>query len=136
MIPMHFVAPVNGIFKGSFVTAAVFVPFDTSTAMIEMQMGKHYIGYIVSVKPEIGQRLVQTGFAVQVIIAKKLIRLFVADSVVDQYQSVSILYQKTTHRPVAHVVFVSRIQFVPDTFGYHSEHRAAIEFKESCVYGV
>jgi hypothetical protein len=46
-----------------------------------------------------------------------------------------MLNQQTSHGPVAHVVFVCGIQFVPDGFGNNTEHRSSVKFEIPCIDG-
>ena len=62
--------------------------------------------------------------------------LFIADSIIYQDQSVLVFNQQATHGPVAKVMVVSRIEFVPDGFRNHTKHGAAIQFKIAGIDGI
>ncbi len=44
---MVFICPELGIFEGWLITSSVFVPLDTATAMVKMEMGQKNVGYII-----------------------------------------------------------------------------------------
>ena len=59
--------------------------------------------------------------------------LFVSDPIVDQGQSISVLHQKTTHRPSAQVVGIGCMALFPDRLGHHTEHGTTIELEETGI---
>jgi len=67
----------------------------------------------------------------QKIMTEEFFILLVADAVIDKDQSLSIFNQQTAKGPVAHIVLVGRVDLVPDGFGYHAKHGAAVELKVS-----
>jgi hypothetical protein len=61
--------------------------------------------------------------------AHELLILFIANAIINQYQPVAILYEQATHGPGTKIVFVGRIEFVPDRFGHYAKHSAAIQLE-------
>jgi hypothetical protein len=61
--------------------------------------------------------------------AEEFVILFIPYPIINQYSAIAIYNQKAAHGKVYQVVFVRRINFVPDTFWDHAKHGTAIEFK-------
>jgi hypothetical protein len=73
----------------------------------------------------------------EVIMTEKLFILFVADAVINQHELVTIFNEQASHGPGTHVIFVGRVQFVPNGFRNHAKHGATVEFEHSgidCMY--
>ncbi len=131
--PVLFVAPVGCIGKSKLITGFVFVPLHTSTAMVEMKMRKKYIGDIFRGKAIFLQRLFKRIITMEIIIAQKFFILLLTYSIINQHQPVSFLHKQTTHRPCAHIIFIGRIQFVPNAFWNYAKHSSAIKLKKSRI---
>jgi hypothetical protein len=67
---------------------------------------------------------------------KELLGLLVSDTGVDQNKSFAVFDEQRAHGPIAHVVGVSRIGFLPDGFGNNPKHGAAVELKKSGIENV
>jgi hypothetical protein len=61
--------------------------------------------------------------------AKPFFVLFVANAIIDKDAPVTIHYQQAAHGPVAQVVLVAGIHFVPEHFWHNAKHGAAVEFE-------
>ncbi len=72
----------------------------------------------------------------QEIVAKECCRLLVAQSIVDQNKSISILDQKTPGGNIDHIVGICGIGLVPNGFWDHTEHGTPVQFKISGLYGI
>jgi hypothetical protein len=70
------------------------------------------------------------------VVSKELVILFVPDAVIDEYEPVTIFYEKAAHGPGAKVVLISGIQFVPDDFWHHTIHGAAVQFEKLRIYRI
>lgn len=55
--------------------------------------------------------------------------LFVANAGINKYASGAGIYQQATHSPVAQVIVIGRVEFLPHYFGHYAKHGAAIKFK-------
>jgi hypothetical protein len=69
----------------------------------------------------------------QIIIAEEFCVLFITHSIVNKDQPVSIFDQQTTQSPATHIVFICRINFVPDRFGNDAKHGAPIQLEVTGV---
>jgi hypothetical protein len=69
----------------------------------------------------------------QIIVAEKFCILFITHSIVDKEQSFSILNQSTTQSPATHIVFISRIDPIPDRFWNDTKHGTSIQFEVTGV---
>src|SRR5689334_5141716 len=67
---------------------------------------------------------------------KELLVLFITNAIINQYQPVAILYQQATHRPVAKIVIIRRVDLIPYGFGHYSKHSSTIQFKVSGVNSI
>jgi hypothetical protein len=67
--------------------------------MIEMEVCQEYIGNIIPVKAVCGKGFVQSGVAMQVIVTKEFCILFIANTIVYQYEPLAIFNQQATHGP-------------------------------------
>jgi hypothetical protein len=97
--------------------------------MIEVQVREQNVCDVVSGEPSFLKFAVQRRIPMQVVVAKKLFGLLVANSRIDQKQSVPMLDEHGTHCPSAQVVFISGHMFLPKCFGYYTEHGSTIQFK-------
>src|SRR5690606_41188317 len=102
---------------------------DTASAMVEMQMGKQYIGDVGKSDTGLMKRLFQRMFAVQIIVTEEFLALLIAHSRVDQDQSVPILHQQAAGRPAAHVILIGRIGLFPDRLRYNAKHGPPVKFE-------
>ena len=60
---------------------------------------------------------------------EKLGVLFIANAGIYQNAPVAGIYQQATHGPVAQVIVIGRIEFLPHYFGHYAKHGAAIKLK-------
>jgi len=66
-------------------------------------------------------------------VAEEFIVLLIADPCVDKNKLPAFFYQQAAHGPVAKIVFIGGIRFVPYGFGDNAKHGAAIQLKISCI---
>jgi hypothetical protein len=104
--------------------------------MVEVEVGQKNIGYIVPMESDFFQGSIQRMAPPPIVVTEELIGLFVAETIVDQYQTFSILDQKTSGGYVDHIIHIGRIGLLPYRLGNHAEHGAAIQLKISGFYGV
>lgn len=125
--------PVSGIGESQLETGFVAVPVDASPAMVEMHMCDDHIGDVFGLVASCFEGVFEGSFTVEVVVFEPFFVLFVADAVVDKDTAVAIHYQQAAHGPVAEVVFVAGIYFLPEHFGHYAKHGAAVEFQVSGV---
>ena len=68
------------------------------------------------------------------IVRKKLFTLLVANTGIDQNQTILIFDQQAAHGPCTHIVVVGRIGFGPERFWNNAKHRPTIQFKKASIY--
>ena len=101
--------------------------------MVEVQMREQNVCDVVSGEPSFLKFSIQRRIPMQVVVAKELFRLLVANPGIDQKQSISMLNEHGTHCPSAQVVFISGHMFLPQCFGHYTEHGSTIQFKVARV---
>ncbi|MNE51901.1 hypothetical protein D3C80_1465500 [compost metagenome] len=97
--------------------------------MVEVHMCQEHIRNIfraVAFRFDRGQ---QACIAMQVIMPEKFLVLLVPYTGIDQDQSAVSLNQHTTHGPATQVIFICRVQFVPQTFRYYTVHGTTVQFE-------
>lgn len=66
---------------------------------------------------------------------EKLGVLFVANAGIYQNAPFAGIYQQATHGPVAQIVVVWWVEFLPHHFGHYAKHGTAIELEISGIDG-
>jgi hypothetical protein len=97
--------------------------------MIEVQVREQNVCDVVSGESSFLKFSIQRRIPMQVVVAKKLLGLLVANPRIHQKQSVSMLNEHGAHCPRAQVVFISGHMFLPQCFGHYTEHGTTIQFK-------
>src|SRR5690606_40051111 len=91
--------------------------------MVEVEMGKKYIGDVVRTIPCSFERADEGVVTVQVIKAEEPCILFVAHAIVDQNTPAVHLHEQAAHSPGAKVTFVGRSE----------EHTSELQSRENLV---
>src|SRR5690606_2775490 len=130
-LPVILIAPIYRIGKSKRRLSVVQVY--AAAAMIEVQVRQEHIRHIIRGITSGIQRPDQRIIAVQIVKTQKPGVLLVAYTIVDKDAPVSVFHQEATHGPCAEILFVSRVQFIPNGFWYYTEHGATVQFEEACI---
>jgi hypothetical protein len=68
--------------------------------------------------------------------AEEFLRLFGANSCIDEQQIIPVFNQQAAHGPRAQIVRICFDVAGPKRFGHHAEHGTAVEFEIARVNGV
>ena len=131
--PVFRIAPEGCVRESRFVAGAVFVPTNTAAAMIKVQVTQHHVGDVIKAVTVLAQGFLQGVIAIEEIMGKELFVLLVAEAVIDEDLTIAGIDEQASHGPVAHVVLIGRVQFVPNGFWNNAEHGATIEFEITTV---
>jgi hypothetical protein len=107
-VPVALVRPVRGTGEGQLQLAARGARHRTA-AVVEVQVGQKYVGYVGGREAEPAQGAFQRGVAVQVEVPAEFLVLLVADAVVDEHQPPRVLDEQAAHGPGAHIVVIGRV---------------------------
>ncbi len=99
-------------------------------------MGKKNIGDVIAVKAMLCEGFVQRIISMQKIVSEEFRVLFIPQSGIHQNQPIIIFDQEASQGPGTEIIFIGRIQLVPDGFGNYAEHGAAIQLEISRVNAV
>jgi hypothetical protein len=104
--------------------------------MIKMKMRQEHVRYIIAVKTMFLQRFIERIISMQIIVTEKLLILFISHPCINEDQPMTIFDQQTSQRPRTHIVFVRRVDLLPDAFRYNAKHGTTIQFEVTRIDGV
>ena len=129
-LPVAPVGPEGGLREGRN-QHSVGTTFYCAADVVEVQVGEENVGDVGPVVARRRQASVQGVFPVEVVVGKELVVLFLADSRVDEGESVSVFHQQQPHGPGAQVVLVCGVGALPEGLGHNAKHGAAVELEKS-----
>lgn len=127
-IPVRVIAPKRRIGEGRDELAVGSADHGTAH-MVEMQMCQKHVGDVFPREPDLRQTRVQAVSPMQVVVAEKFLRLFVANAAIDENQAVLHLHQQGAHGPRAQILAVCRVGPGPKLLGNNPKHGPAVQFE-------